>query len=588
MQKVYVTEPVLDSSKTPLTGAAASTSWTSNNARDAASEAQFCALTLRNTSPPPRRSYNFSNSSVIQNFKPTNLPKFDKKSNFHMFLCLYNNLMYGTDNDMNNTAIFNYLDLETQTIIIPRLPEQGWTYKNVFRALIAEFGSEEALFCCKIEFTEGNIKKGETLMEFLEHFYLKAQTLVSMGAANFVDAKGTLLNYVHPNCKLFITLKSGVYVARKVPELMYFLGSFKEQFEVLFLDHKKPTSFPSSKSKGKSWEKDPLKKSTTVATPLSNNTKNNYTCYKCGQLGHISWDCKQPKANVCHLGHKEIKDGKHTEEEEERKEDSEDAKKMLSIQVEEKTLTANSNHPSPTIDPDPNIPDSNGCLLDQEACPKRYFPNKEEINEDVLHWVLAVNTVTRKQAIFTESLPSQEAVETVSIPYDEQLSFPYTEVTHKSVSVKKLSHLLRLVQVSTNLDILKSLKHKLTTALELFLSKFKGLDIHKVIDITSPNYREIHDYTYIELVVHKLRVRAILDSRAPENIVSTRLVKKLKLLPDLDYNKEFGTTGPDRTTALRVYSSLLFFFDKLVVTAPAIVLQNKSYVILIGTSFMAT
>ncbi|KAJ9052893.1 hypothetical protein DSO57_1029513 [Entomophthora muscae] len=216
------------------------------------------------------------------------------------------------------------------------------------------------------------------------------------------------------------------------------------------------------------------------------------------------------------------------------------------------------------------------------------MPDKEEINKDLLHRVLAVNTVKRKQAICTEGIPSREAVDTISIPYAEQLCMPYAEVTHKSDSVKKLSQLLRLVQVSTNLDTLKSLKPNLMAALELFLAQFKGLDVHKVTKITSPHYRERHDCTYIELVVQKLWVRAILDSGAPGNIVSTRLVKKLKLAPNLDYNEEFGTAGPDKTKALGAYSSLPLCFGKLVVTAPAIVLCNKSYDILIGTSFMAT
>ncbi|KAJ9068500.1 hypothetical protein DSO57_1028094 [Entomophthora muscae] len=237
---------------------------------------------------------------------------------------------------------------------------------------------------------------------------------------------------------------------------------------------------------------------------------------------------------------------------------------------------------------DPNIPDCDNCLLDQEACPERYLTDKEEINEDLLYRVLAVNTVTRKQAICMESLPSKEAVDTISIPYAEQLCMLYAEVTHKSYSVKKLSQLLRSVQVSKNLDTLKSLKTKLTTALESFLAQFKGLEIHKATKITSPYYGERQDCTYIKLVAHKLCVRAILDSGAPGNIVSTRLVKKLKLAPDLDYNKEFGTAGPDRTKALGAYSSLPLCFGKLVVTAPAIVLHNESYNILIVKSFMAT
>ncbi|KAJ9081423.1 hypothetical protein DSO57_1014720 [Entomophthora muscae] len=192
-------------------------------------------------------------------------------------------------------------------------------------------------------------------------------------------------------------------------------------------------------------------------------------------------NCKQPKANVQHLGQEDSKEDKPVDKDKDQ-EDGEDS------QVEEKTLTTSCNQPSPPINLDPDISDCNNFLLDQEACLERYLPDKEEINDELLHRVLAVNVVTRKQAICTKSLPSQEAVDTFSIPYAKQLSMPYTEFTHKSDSVKKLSQLLRSVQVSTNLDTLKSLKPKLTTALESFLAQFKGLDIHKVTKITSPHY----------------------------------------------------------------------------------------------------
>ncbi|KAJ9073157.1 hypothetical protein DSO57_1019507 [Entomophthora muscae] len=248
-----------------------------------------------------------------------------------------------------------------------------------------------------MEFTEGKIKKGETLMEFLERFYLEAQTLVSMGAATFVDVKEALLNYVHPNLKLLVALKSGIYGAQTVPELMHHLGSFKEQFKVPFPDYKKSASFPESEPKNKSWEKDPLKNPSTTNTSSTNNTFSNRTCSTCGKLGNLLWVCKQPKAIVCHLGHKESKDGKQTEEEEDTEEDGEEAKKLLSSQVEEKPLTASSNQPSPPIDPDPDTTDCDSCLLDQEVCLKRYFPDKEEINLTfyTVYWPLTQSPVSR-------------------------------------------------------------------------------------------------------------------------------------------------------------------------------------------------
>ncbi|KAJ9088182.1 hypothetical protein DSO57_1025735 [Entomophthora muscae] len=226
--------------------------------------------------------------------------------------------------------------------------------------------------------------------------------------------------------------------------------------------------------------------------------------------------------------------------------------------------------------------------MDLDASPECYLPEKEEVNEKLLHQVLAVNAIMRRQAIRTEALTLCEEIETVLIPYTEQLSHPSSEVTHESDSVKKLAQILHSVQLSTNLETIKTLKMELTSALEAFLALFKGLDVHKVTKIASPDYGDRHDCTYIKLVVHKLRVQAILDSGAPGNIVFTRLVKKLKLAPDLDYEEDFGTAGPNKTKALGAYSSLLLWFGKLVVTAPAIVLQNNSYDILIGMSFMAT
>ncbi|KAJ9059005.1 hypothetical protein DSO57_1006778 [Entomophthora muscae] len=213
--------------------------------------------------------------------------------------------------------------------------------------------------------------------------------------------------------------------------------------------------------------------------------------------------------------------------------------------------------------------------MDPDASPERYLPGKEEVNKDLIHQVLAVNAVTRRQAIQPKALLLREAIETVTLPYAEQLSHSSSEVTHE-------------IQVSIILDTLKALKPKPNSALEAFFAQFKGLDVHKVKKILSPDYGDQHDCTYIKLVVHKLRVRTILDPGAPGKIVSTRMVKKLKLAPDLDYKEEVVTYGPNKTKALGAYSFLLLHFCKLLATAPAIVLQITSYNILIGTSFMAT
>ncbi|KAJ9065932.1 hypothetical protein DSO57_1014552 [Entomophthora muscae] len=140
--------------------------------------------------------------------------------------------MYGADEAMKNSAIFKCLDSETQTFIMPRLPERGWTFVNVSKALMDEFGSKEALNNQKMDFVEGGIRKGETMQEFADRFYLEAQILISLKAGSFIDVKSALLNAVQPKNNISLALKSGIYGAHNVFDLIFHLLTFKDDFEV--------------------------------------------------------------------------------------------------------------------------------------------------------------------------------------------------------------------------------------------------------------------------------------------------------------------------------------------------------------------
>lgn len=84
---------------------------------------------------------------------------------------------------------------------------------------------------------------------------------------------------------------------------------------------------------------------------------------------------------------------------------------------------------------------------------------------------------------------------------------------------------------------------------------------------------------------HK-KVAAIIDTGAPDNIISTKLMICMKLAPDIPYNKKFSIDGTNSTQAVGAYSAISMKFRKLIVQAPDVVLKNKSYDILLGINFL--
>ncbi|KAJ9085445.1 hypothetical protein DSO57_1013904 [Entomophthora muscae] len=164
-----------------------------------------------------------------------------------------------------------------------------------------EFGSKKALNNQKTNFVEGGIRKGETMQEFADRFYLKAQTLISLKAASFIDVKSALINAVQPNKNLSLALKSGIYGAQNVSDLIHHLLTFKDDFKVpmpsgprAFQENRNKPSFSDKPKTGES--------STTQGTA---GTNSNHTCHKYWKPGHMSRECKQKVPKVYHVGEEE-------------------------------------------------------------------------------------------------------------------------------------------------------------------------------------------------------------------------------------------------------------------------------------------
>ncbi|KAJ9062166.1 DNA damage-inducible protein 1 [Entomophthora muscae] len=166
---------------------------------------------------------------------------------------------------------------------------------------------------------------------------------------------------------------------------------------------------------------------------------------------------------------------------------------------------------------------------------------------------------------------SQETTKEVSKPYACQLldNAPDIEPQRSDVNV------------AIPMEAMKYHHPELCDSIVKFLSTANNLDIYLVNKIDS-SYSEC---TYADIVVNNLKVWAIIHTGAPINIVSSKLVWQMGLAPDIDHRKQYGTAGLDCTTTQGVYSTLPLRFGSLVVSAPAILLPNKNYGILIGTLF---
>ncbi|KAJ9075099.1 DNA damage-inducible protein 1 [Entomophthora muscae] len=95
-------------------------------------------------------------------------------------------------------------------------------------------------------------------------------------------------------------------------------------------------------------------------------------------------------------------------------------------------------------------------------------------------------------------------------------------------------------------------------------------------------------FTWIEVTVFDTPIRVVLNTGAPTNIISSRLVRRLGFLPDILYAESFFTAGVEFIKSNGAYSSVPLRFGELVVTYPAVVLESESYDMLIGTDFLRT
>ena len=176
-----------------------------------------------------------------------------------------------------------------------------------------------------------------------------------------------------------------------------------------------------------------------------------------------------------------------------------------------------------------------------------FFKPDDEFTPDALHQLVADDVYavnTRRQ---TKQL-AEEAAKEISKPYAQQLQ----EAQYIPGNSSGDHPSLKGVHVAMPIEAIATSFPQVCQSLRSYLDSPEPFDIH-ALNSKSSSYSEC---TYADISVNKVKVRAIIDSGAPINIVSTRLVKKLGLAPDVAHCQTYGTAGPETTTLLGAYSAL--------------------------------
>ena len=142
----------------------------------------------------------------------------------------------------------------------------------------------------------------------------------------------------------------------------------------------------------------------------------------------------------------------------------------------------------------------------------------------------------------------EEMIDIINRPYAEELAVVNLEgdnIVDVAKTIENRFAKYKDIQISLSLEELARLSPKVSASLSQIFRTKSALPI--LVASTVNLFNTGTKCTYIHITVNHKKVIAILDTGAPENIVSTKLMNSMKLAPDVDYKKSFGTAGPNVT-----------------------------------------
>ncbi|KAJ9075520.1 hypothetical protein DSO57_1035316 [Entomophthora muscae] len=180
---------------------------------------------------------------------------------------------------------------------------------------------------------------------------------------------------------------------------------------------------------------------------------------------------------------------------------------------------------------------------------------------------------------FEEDPTTANAVEVVSKPYAAQVQETFL---NENPNISSDVPNLKGVQLAMLLKIIEKNFPEIGQSLKQYFDMSAPLGIH----LLNLDYETYTECTYVEISVNKVKVRAIIDSRAPISIVSTCLVQKIGLAPYIAHRRVYGTVGLHTTTSEGAYSAISTKFGSIAVFLPAVILPSQNYNVLICTAFI--
>ncbi|KAJ9090198.1 hypothetical protein DSO57_1004776 [Entomophthora muscae] len=209
-----------------------------------------------------------------------------------------------------------------------------------------------------------------------------------------------------------------------------------------------------------------------------------------------------------------------------------------------------------------------------------YFALSQDFEEDPFQQLVANNLYAIPACgRVRPQKTTANAVEVVFKPYATQVQ---ETCLNNSPNVSSDVPNLKCVQLAMPLKTIKNNFPEIGQSLKQYFDTPAPLRIH-LLNLQSETYSKC---TYANISVNKVKVRAIITSREPINIIFTSLVQKLGLAPDIAHNRVYGTAGLHTTTSEGAYSVIPMQFGSITVSSPAVVLPSQNYNVLIGTAFM--